>query len=127
MSCANADRQTRCLLLGGIHPIGERVAMKRGMLPDIGPAAGRIAGRRRGGAIGRDILPGVVAGNGREGPLAAFEVLQQYVAGLYLARRWGAQRLEELLAMTGHRAVDADDVDEAGAAGRSANRHLFRE
>jgi hypothetical protein len=27
-----------------MDPIGERVAMKRGMLPNIGPAAGSIAG-----------------------------------------------------------------------------------
>jgi hypothetical protein len=35
-----------------MDPIGERVAMKRGMLPNIGPAVRSIAGRRCGGAFG---------------------------------------------------------------------------
>ena len=47
-------------------------------------------------------------------PLAAFEVLQEHVASLYLACGPGALSDFELLAMAGDGPMDADDVHEAG-------------
>ena len=115
-------------LLGRIDPIGDRVAMKRGMLTDIGPAARRVAGRRCGRAFTREILPGTVSGERREVPLAAFEMLQDDIACLYLARWSGsAQRFQELLAVTGNRALNDDDIHVGRRSRRSRDPHLFRE
>src|SRR6185436_19375014 len=64
--CAAVVSRTRLSLLDRIDPIGECVAMEPGVLADVGPAANRITGRHRAAAVGRDVLPGVVTGDGRE-------------------------------------------------------------